>query len=273
MPELPEVETTLRGIEPYLLEQKITRIVVREKRLRWPVSSELLTLTNQTVSALNRRAKYLLVSLGRQQTEHIIIHLGMSGSLRIVDKNSELKKHDHIDFHLSCNKILRYHDPRRFGAVLWTDKAISDHVLINSLGPEPLSNAFHGAHLFKASRKRKVAVKNFIMDGHIVVGVGNIYASEALFLSGIRPGKAAGRLTAKQYDDIAAAIKKVLGQAIEQGGTTLRDFVNSDGQPGYFQQTLNVYGRTDEPCRICQSAIKCKVIGQRSTFYCAQCQQ
>ena len=271
MPELPEVETTLRGIEPYLLGNRIIRIVVREKRLRWPVSNELLTLANRKVTALNRRAKYLLVSLGN--AEHIIIHLGMSGSLRIVDTDSEVKKHDHLDFHLSCNKILRYHDPRRFGAVLWTDELVADHLLLKSLGPEPLSNEFHGPHLFAASRKRKMAVKNLIMDGHIVVGVGNIYASEALFLAGVRPGKAAGRVTAKQYGDIATSIKDVLGKAIKQGGTTLRDFVNSDGQPGYFQQTLNVYGRTDEPCHVCQSAIKSKVIGQRSTFYCAQCQQ
>lgn len=272
MPELPEVETTLRGITPYLLEHTITDIVVRENRLRWPVSCELSTLNNESVSSLQRRAKYLIISLGKKRLEHIIIHLGMSGSLRIVEKNSELKKHDHIDFNISSGRVLRYHDPRRFGAVLWTDAPTDQHVLLRSLGPEPLSDDFTGQHLFKASRKRKVAVKNFIMDGHVVVGVGNIYASEALFLAGVRPGKAAGRVTAKQFDAIATAIKKVLAQSIEQGGTTLRDFVNSDGQPGYFQQTLNVYGRTGEPCNVCQSPIKSKVIGQRSTFYCTHCQ-
>ena len=273
MPELPEVETTLRGITPYLLEHTINNVVIRESRLRWPVSRELFTLKNKSVSALHRRAKYLIISLAGTHTEHIIIHLGMSGSLRIVDQHSELKKHDHIDFNISSGRVLRYHDPRRFGAVLWTDAPSEQHALLRSLGPEPLSDEFTGTHLFNASRKRKVAVKNLIMDGHVVVGVGNIYASEALFLAGVRPGKAAGRVTAKQFDAIASAVKKVLAHSIKQGGTTLRDFVNSDGQPGYFQQTLNVYGRAGELCHVCGRIIKSKVIGQRSTFYCSYCQK
>lgn len=272
MPELPEVETTLRGIEPHVLEQKINAVVVREARLRWPVSAEFNSLKNLYVTALRRRAKYILMQVSKPLHGHIIIHLGMSGSLRVVDKNTPLRKHDHIDFVLATGKALRYHDPRRFGAVLWCAVSIEQHSLLKSLGPEPLSNHFHGEHLFMASRKRKVAVKNLIMDGHVVVGVGNIYASEALFDAGIRPGKAAGRVTKASYEALATAIKKVLARSIAQGGTTLRDFVNSDGQPGYFQQTLNVYGREDEPCRRCGTSIKAKTIGQRSTFYCPTCQ-
>ncbi|MEM7257990.1 MAG: bifunctional DNA-formamidopyrimidine glycosylase/DNA-(apurinic or apyrimidinic site) lyase [Pseudomonadota bacterium] len=272
MPELPEVETTLRGIEPHLLEQKISKVVVRETRLRWPVSEAFQTLKNAHVSNLHRRAKYIIMQVTAPRHGHIIIHLGMSGSLRVVDQHTPLKKHDHIDFILTRGKALRYHDPRRFGAVLWTDEAIEQHILLKSLGPEPLSNHFHGEHLFNASRKRKMAVKNFIMDAHVVVGVGNIYASEALFAAGIRPGKAAGRISKAGYEALAAAIKTVLARSIAQGGTTLRDFVNSDGQPGYFQQTLNVYGRQGEPCRQCSGVIKAKTIGQRSTFYCSNCQ-
>lgn len=273
MPELPEVETTLRGIKPYLLNQHIKKITIRESRLRWPVSGELSLLRDIYVSSLQRRAKYLLIGIGDTDTQHIIIHLGMSGSLRVVDNGSVRKKHDHIDFVLSCGKQLRYHDPRRFGAVLWTDQPINKHKLLTALGPEPLSEEFTGRQLFLQSRKRKAAVKNFIMDGHVVVGVGNIYASEALFMAGVRPGKAAGRVSAAQYDAIAGAIKEVLGNAIKQGGTTLRDFVNSDGQPGYFQQTLNVYGRAGDACHKCGETIKSKVLGQRSTFYCSGCQK
>ena len=280
MPELPEVETTLRGIEPYLEGQQINSVRIRQPRLRWPVSAELFTLSNCPVISLQRRAKYLLIEIentfinsASKPPAFIIIHLGMSGSLRIVKHDTPQKKHDHIDFHLSNEKVMRYHDPRRFGAVLWTDKAVQQHELLKKLGPEPLAPEFDGKHLFKASRRRKVAVKNLIMDSHVVVGVGNIYASEALFLAGVRPGIAAGRISAKKYHAIALAIKKVLADAIKMGGTTLRDFVNSEGNPGYFQQTLNVYGRKNEPCRVCNNTIQLKVIGQRSTFYCPQCQQ
>lgn len=272
MPELPEVETTLRGIEPHLLKQKISRVIVRESRLRWPVSHEFFNLENAKVCELKRRAKYLIIKTAPPRSGSIIIHLGMSGSLRIVAPETALKKHDHIDFFLSTGKVLRYHDPRRFGAVLWTDEPVENHDLLKSLGPEPLSDQFDGNHLFEASRKRRIAVKNLIMDGHIVVGVGNIYASEALFMAHVRPGKAAGRVTRNQYEQLVAAIKTVLARSIAQGGTTLRDFVNSEGQPGYFQQTLNVYGRGGEQCRTCDTTIKSKVIGQRSTFYCPRCQ-
>lgn len=280
MPELPEVETTLRGIEPHLKNNYINSVAVFEPRLRWPVSDQLSQLTDCKVPTLRRRAKYLLLDTsggqinGRKSPDaHIIIHLGMSGSLRIVDADTPRKKHDHIDFKISTGHIMRYHDPRRFGAVLWTDQPAEQHDLLKNLGPEPLDPAFSGELLFKASRKRKVAVKNLIMDGHIVVGVGNIYASEALYMAGVRPGVAAGRVTAKKYQSIAAAIKEVLGNAIAMGGTTLRDFVNTDGKPGYFQQTLNVYGRKNEPCSACSTSIQMKVIGQRSTFYCPNCQK
>lgn len=272
MPELPEVETTLRGIAPHLRDHHIERIIVREPRLRWPVSDELSSFNNVPIESLSRRAKYLLVKTTEPMDGHIIIHLGMSGSLRIVDTGTAVKKHDHIDFQLSTGMTLRYHDPRRFGAVLWSHTPVENHALLKSLGPEPLSELFTAEHLFRLSRKRTVAVKNFIMDSQIVVGVGNIYASEALFIAGVRPGRAAGRITQNEYKKIVNAIKIVLTRSIELGGTTLRDFVNSDGQPGYFQQTLNVYGRTGENCRKCTRPIKSRVLGQRSTFYCPNCQ-
>lgn len=270
MPELPEVETTLRGIAPYLHGHKIESVAVSQPQLRWPVSPELSTLKQLLVITLYRRAKYLIIST---ETGHIIIHLGMSGSLRIVDGDEPRRKHDHVEFSLSGGKLMRYHDPRRFGAVLWTADDVADHELLNKLGPEPLAELFDADHLYQAARRRKTAIKNLIMDSHIVVGVGNIYASEALFLAGVRPGQAAGRITRGQAVRIVEAIKQVLADAIMQGGTTLRDFVNSDGAPGYFQQTLNVYGRTTEPCRRCNTQIKSKVIGQRSTFYCPSCQK
>ena len=269
MPELPEVETTLRGISPFLLNKKIKHIQVRQPKLRWPVPEELHQAENQTVRSLHRRGKYIVAGT---KSGSIILHLGMSGSLRIADKPFEIRKHDHVLFELGNRKVMVYHDPRRFGTILWTSGSASDHPLLADLGPEPLSDAFDGEHLFRHSRQKKVAVKNFIMNGHIVVGVGNIYASEALYRSGIRPGKAAGRVSASSYDALAADIKTILGAAIKSGGTTLRDFVNSEGQPGYFQQTLNVYGREGMPCKKCDSPIKQRTIGQRSTFYCSSCQ-
>jgi len=253
MPELPEVETTLRGISPYLLNKKLKQITVRQPKLRWPVPVELQAATNQKILSLERRGKYIIASTANGS---IILHLGMSGSLRIVDKPFEPRKHDHVFFELSNNKSMIYHDPRRFGTVLWTVEPAALHPLLKDLGPEPLSNAFNGEHLFTNSRKKKVAVKNFIMNGHIVVGVGNIYASEALFRAGIRPGKAAGRVSAAAFDSLAEEIKLVLAAAIKSGGTTLRDFVNSQGL-----------------CNQCNGVIKQRTIGQRSTFYCAICQR
>jgi len=269
MPELPEVETTLRGIAPYLKSKIIKSINVREARLRWPVSKELSLACNLEVRDLTRRGKYIVV---HTKNGSIIIHLGMSGSLRVVEKKPTLRKHDHVIFNLGANNHIVYHDPRRFGCILWTADLPQTHPLLSKLGPEPLDKTFDGNVLFTQSRKKTVAVKNFIMNSHVVVGVGNIYASEALFMSGIRPGRAAGRVSAAAYDELANNIKKVLSAAIKQGGTTLRDFVNSSGEPGYFQQTLNVYGREGEPCKVCAQTIKQKTIGQRSTFYCSRCQ-
>ena len=269
MPELPEVETTRRGIAPYLVNQMVADIVVRQRQLRWPIPRSLYALKGAVVQAVERRGKYILL---RSHPGTAILHLGMSGSLRIVTAGDELRKHDHVDLLLDSGKILRFHDPRRFGAVLWTAKDPHRHKLLAELGPEPLGNGFDGAHLFALSRKRSVAAKTFIMDSKVVVGVGNIYASEALFLAGIRPTTRACRISLPRYITLAGAIRDVLGNAIEAGGTTLRDFVNPQGNPGYFLQSLNVYGRAGEPCRRCQHPIKHKTIGQRGSFYCPRCQ-
>ena len=259
----------MRGISPYLLNKSIKGINVRQPKLRWPVSSEIQTAVRQRITSLQRRGKYIVAGT---RSGSIILHLGMSGSLRIVDQPFEIRKHDHVLFELCNNKSMIYHDPRRFGSIIWTSEPPETHPLLARLGPEPLSDEFTGSYLFRESRKKKVAIKNFIMNSHIVVGVGNIYASEALFRAGIRPGKAAGRVTAAALESLANEIKSVLTAAIKSGGTTLRDFVNSEGEPGYFQQTLNVYGREGQPCRHCSEAIKQRTIGQRSTFYCNRCQ-
>ena len=269
MPELPEVETTRRGIEPWLANQTIAGWTIRNPQLRWPVDIPR-ALQGQSVNTVGRRGKYLLLGC---ETGSLILHLGMSGSLRILDAGTPPLLHDHVDIALSNGKILRLNDPRRFGCVLF--QAGDDphrHALLKSLGPEPLGNEFSGAYLHKTSRKRKVAVKNFIMDAKVVVGVGNIYAAEALFLAGIRPSTGAGRVTLAGYEHIAAAIRQVLSKAVAQGGTTLRDFVGSDGQPGYFRQQLNVYGRQHEPCRVCGTTLKLQLLGQRSSVYCPKCQ-
>lgn len=269
MPELPEVETTLRGISPYLLNKKIKAIKIRQPRLRWPVPDDIHAATDQKIVLLERRGKYIIAG---SRVGSIIMHLGMSGSLRIADQPFEVRKHDHVLFELSDKKFMIYHDPRRFGSILWTRDPAEQYPLLADLGPEPLSDEFTGKYLFKKSRNKKVAIKNFVMNSHIVVGVGNIYASEALFRAGIRPGKAAGRVTAASFNLLATEIKSVLTAAIKSGGTTLRDFVNSAGEPGYFQQTLNVYGREGEPCNQCGKNIKQRTIGQRSTFFCTNCQ-
>jgi len=269
MPELPEVETTRKGIEPFLLKQCFKAIRVHQPSLRWPVPDTLKSLINLQIESITRRGKYILVAVGDSS---VLIHLGMSGSLRLCSTSDALRKHDHVEFDLPDNYTLRYHDPRRFGSILVADGDPMEHPLLSRLGPEPLSDGFDGYHLFRESRKRKTAIKNFIMDSHIVVGVGNIYASEALFMSGIRPGRAASRLSLAQCQSLADNIKTVLSSAIDKGGTTLRDFVNSEGNPGYFSQSLSVYGRDGEPCHRCDSKIKSKVIGQRSSFYCPTCQ-
>lgn len=270
MPELPEVETTLRGIQPHLLNQRVARVTVRDTRLRWPVPDEVRNAEGQSFTGLQRRGKYLLLHL---QHGGLIIHLGMSGSLRIVQHAMPPEKHDHVDVELDNGAILRFNDPRRFGAFLWVDGDIQLHELLRDLGPEPLSDTFNAAYLYEHSRSRSVAVKNFIMNGHIVVGVGNIYASEALFMAGIHPQRAAGRISRQRYEGLVAAIRDVLSRAIRRGGTTLRDFVNSDGAPGYFAQELLVYDRAGSDCFQCGSVIKQKVIGQRSSYYCPACQR
>jgi formamidopyrimidine-DNA glycosylase len=270
MPELPEVETTLRGIAPHMVRRSIDSITVRNPALRWPVPAEVARAEGQLVLACRRRAKYLLVELER---DGLMIHLGMSGSLRICGPDDAPRKHDHVDIVLDTGHCVRFNDPRRFGALLWWDEEPEQHALLRDLGPEPLSAEFSGAHLRRLARGRKGAVKNFIMDGHVVVGVGNIYASEALYMSGIHPARPAGRISAARYDALAAAIRDVLAHAIRRGGTTLRDFVNSEGNPGYFAQELLVYEREGNPCFQCQAPIRRKVIGQRSSYYCARCQR
>ncbi|CAI8381544.1 MAG: Formamidopyrimidine-DNA glycosylase [SAR92 bacterium MED-G29] len=268
MPELPEVETTLRGIEPAIALQVISGITVRQGSLRWPVTEGLAQIVEgQRVTQVRRRAKYLIINL-----EHgsMLIHLGMSGSLRLVQPDAELRKHDHIEMRMGNGAILRYHDPRRFGCWLWSE---SDHHQLSRLGPEPLSDDFGIKRLYELSRKRKIAVKPFIMDNNTVVGVGNIYASEALFRSGIRPDRAAGDVSLKRYTVLTGHIKEVLAAAIVQGGTTLRDFVNGNGEPGYFQQTLAVYGRGGELCTGCEGVLKEIKLGQRSSVFCPRCQR
>ncbi len=272
MPELPEVETVRRGLEPYLLHQRITQVIVREPRMRWPVPQQLPErVRGRRVERLERRGKYLIVTLDSE--DRLILHLGMSGRLFVLDPSIPLKKHDHIDLVLDNGKLIRFNDPRRFGAFLLWPAGEPEHPLLAAMGPEPFSEAFDGEYLYALSRGRSAAVKNFIMDGHVVVGAGNIYAAESLFRAGIRPTKSASRVTRPQYVLLAQKIRDVLGEAIQQGGTTLRDFAGADGGSGYFQQQLLVYGRSGQPCHVCASPIKCVVIGQRSSFYCPKCQR
>lgn len=270
MPELPEVETTRRGVEPHCLGRVVRQVIVREPRLRWPVPDRLASaLSGQTIKAVERRAKYLLF---RTEAGSLLVHLGMSGSLRIVVPDVPPGRHDHIDVLLEGGVCLRYHDPRRFGCFLWLASG-EIHSLLSGLGPEPLSAEFDGQLLYHLSRGRKGPIKNFIMDGKVVVGVGNIYANEALFQSGIRPDRAAGRISLARYQRLANIIKQVLTSSIEQGGTTLRDFVGGDGKPGYFAQKLLVYGRAGQPCRCCGSPLRELRLGQRSSVYCVTCQR
>ncbi|MDX1251962.1 MAG: bifunctional DNA-formamidopyrimidine glycosylase/DNA-(apurinic or apyrimidinic site) lyase [Gammaproteobacteria bacterium] len=271
MPELPEVETTRRGIAPYLVGARIARVTVRTPCLRHPVSPQLVReAPGQILQSVDRRGKYLLL---RCPAGSVIIHLGMSGSLRVLPDDVPPERHDHVDIVLDSGHMLRLRDPRRFGSVLWTRQEPLQHALLRGLGPEPLSDGFSGDHLYRRSRGRRLAVKQFIMDHHIVTGVGNIYASEALFLAGIHPSREAGRISLERYARLAAAIRQVLAQAIAQGGTTLRDFYNGEGKPGYFQQQLKVYGRAGQPCTTCGRPVAQTRQGQRSSFYCTACQR
>jgi formamidopyrimidine-DNA glycosylase len=276
MPELPEVETTRRGIEPHISGRVISQLIVRQPQLRWPIPKPLARLLKgQLIDRVQRRAKYLLLHIGApdQTLGAVIIHLGMSGSLRIINADEPPMAHDHVDIVLAGGKALRYTDPRRFGCVLWQAAGEPPHTLLASLGPEPLSELFDGELLFQRSRGRKIAVKSLLMDNKIVVGVGNIYANEALFAAGIRPDRAAGRISRQRYRVLADEVKAVLAEAIEQGGTTLRDFVGGDGKPGYFKQSLQVYGRGKQPCVSCQQPLMEIRLGQRSTVFCRRCQR
>ncbi len=269
MPELPEVETSRRGISPHLVGHTIQHAIVRNGRLRWPVSDEIYRLSDVPVISVQRRAKYLLLEL---PDGWIIIHLGMSGSLRILSEELPAEKHDHVDLVMSNGKVLRYTDPRRFGAWLWAPQ-LEGHSVLAHLGPEPLSEAFNGAYLHQRSLKKNTAIKPWLMDNKLVVGVGNIYASESLFAAGIHPDRMARSLSVAECELLAQAIKAVLLRSIEQGGTTLKDFLQSDGKPGYFAQELQVYGREGEPCRVCGAPISATKHGQRRTFYCRHCQK
>ncbi|MDM8568513.1 bifunctional DNA-formamidopyrimidine glycosylase/DNA-(apurinic or apyrimidinic site) lyase [Thiotrichales bacterium HSG1] len=271
MPELPEVETIKRGIASHLEGQIIKSVLVRETRLRWQVTDKInIILPKQTVISVKRRAKYLLFECDKG---HILIHLGMSGNLQILPSNTELKKHDHVDIIFSNGQCLRYNDPRRFGCILWTEAPVFEHKLLANLGPEPLEKTFNGKYLYDRAKKRQVAIKNFIMDSKIVVGVGNIYANEALFTARISPERAAGKVSLNEYKRLADIIKKTLQVAIKMGGTTLRNFTDSAGNPGYFKQTLQIYGKGGEICSQCGTIIHTKKIGQRMTYYCPICQR
>lgn len=264
------METTLRGVAPHLVGRKIVEITVRDRRLRWPVPDSVHDLTGLKIDSARRRGKYLIFTT---RAASLIIHLGMSGSLRIVDPATAWQKHDHFAILLGSGKQLRLHDPRRFGCVVLAAEP-DQHPLLAALGPEPLDDkAFNATHLFAASHGKSVAVKNFIMDSHVVVGVGNIYASESLFIAGIRPTRPAGKVTRTAFERLADAIRQVLGASIEAGGTTLRDFLNEKGEPGYFAQSLRVYDRAGQRCLRCGGTVKRIVLGQRSTYFCPKCQK
>lgn len=285
MPELPEVETTRRGIEPHLTDKQVTGVCVRQPKLRWPVPDNLAQLIQgHTLERIERRAKYLLFYF---ENGCLLIHLGMSGSLRILELNPnrvnepnlaatidfEPNKHDHLDIIFDSTCLLRFNDPRRFGTILWLGQTPEQHPLLANLGPEPLSDEFTGVHLYNASRNRKRCVKQFIMDQSIVTGTGNIYANEALFASGIRPGRASGDISLKRYQTLAQHIKSILTAAIIQGGTTLRNFSNAEGKPGYFKQQLHVYGRAGLPCTKCRQPLRETRINNRSSVFCMHCQR
>ena len=268
MPELPEVETTKRGLEPLIVSQVVERATLYRDNLRWEMPKHLVTtLANQHVNSINRRGKYLLIEF---DVGTLIIHLGMSGSIKVVSNDTPLKKHDHFELGFGNNTVMRLNDPRRFGAVLFSIDG--SHPLLDSLGVEPLENEFDDTYLYTRSRNKQQNIKAFIMDSKMVVGVGNIYACESLFQAGINPERKAGSVSKKRYQQLTQRIKTILTQAIKAGGTTLQDFSQVDGSPGYFAQTLNVYGREGKPCKLCNGKISRIIQNQRSTFYCPICQ-
>jgi len=270
MPELPEVEVCRLGISPHIIKQTVSQVIVRNSRLRWPIPNEVSTLVDQQVLAVDRRAKYLLI---RFATGTLLLHLGMSGTIRVIEKATPVAKHDHFDLVLTNNKALRLNDPRRFGAVLWLEKDQDDLGLLSKLGPEPLSDIFNNGYLFSKAKNRKVPIKTFLMNNHIVVGVGNIYANEALFQAGILPTAKVGEIDEQRLDKLTNIIKTVLSAAIQQGGTTLKDFTQADGRPGYFAQSLLVYGRAGLPCITCKETLLEVRQSNRSSVYCPNCQQ
>jgi formamidopyrimidine-DNA glycosylase len=275
MPELPEVETTRRGLAPHLEGKRIRRVVLRRPDLRWPIPYEVVErLPGQRIAAVRRRAKYLLIDT---QAGSALLHLGMSGSLRVLPEKTPAEAHDHVDIAIAGGRVLRFNDPRRFGCLLWQPPG-ETHELLRDLGPEPLPEAsdgaaFDGDYLFGLSRGRKAPVKTFLMDQRVVVGVGNIYAAESLFRAGISPLRAAGQVSRERYALLADAVKEILRYAIERGGTTLRDFISPDGLPGYFEQELAVYGRGGEPCPNCGRPLREANIGQRASVWCGRCQR
>ncbi|MDV3467232.1 bifunctional DNA-formamidopyrimidine glycosylase/DNA-(apurinic or apyrimidinic site) lyase [Stenotrophomonas sp. C3(2023)] len=270
MPELPEVETTRRGLAPHLLGRAIHGVILRRADLRWPIPPEVERLMpGQRIDEVRRRAKYLLLDTAAGSA---VLHLGMSGSLRVLPGDTPLRSHDHVDISLDNGRLLRFNDPRRFGSLLW-QPAGEIHPLLKGLGPEPLDAAFDGDYLFERSRGRKAPVKTFLMDQAVVVGVGNIYAAESLFMAGISPLREAGRISRERYQRLANAVKTILEYAITRGGTTLRDFISPDGAPGYFEQELLVYGRDAQPCRQCGRPLRHATIGQRASVWCGFCQR
>ena len=280
MPELPEVEITRRGLLP-LVNQTVKNVIIRNASMRWPIPAHLpQTLLNQQLINLTRRAKYILAefeSTDKNDSGTLLLHLGMSGRICLLDRNYPPEKHDHFDIEFNGvdgkpGNVLRLRDPRRFGAVLWAGLEANSHVLLSPLGPEPLDEIFNAKYLHEQLKPRSSAIKIAIMDSHLVVGVGNIYASESLFRARIHPETPAKNVTLKQCEKLVAEIKQTLHEALEAGGSSLRDFFGADSNPGYFQQEHLVYARTDAPCRVCSKPIKCIRLGQRSTFYCANCQ-
>jgi formamidopyrimidine-DNA glycosylase len=270
MPELPEVETSRRGIAPWLEQQRVVKVTVRERRLRWPVPVDIdRDLPGRFINSLRRRAKYLLF---HTDAGTMMLHLGMSGSVRITEPDEPAGKHDHVDIETGNGKALRFRDPRRFGSLLWTQDA-DRHPLLKNLGPEPLGDGFDGQYLHRAARGRRAAIKAFIMNSAIVAGVGNIYANEALFAARIHPARRADRVSILRMEQLAQSIRDVLLRAVEAGGTTLRDFHGGDGEPGYFRQQLLVYGRDGGSCPACMTPLTVAVLGQRSTYYCKRCQR
>lgn len=274
MPELPEVETTRRGLLPSVRGRNVEALVIREPRLRWPIPRNLAAkLVGRHIHDIRRRGKYLLFDCSTQAgSAHLLVHLGMTGTLRIVDPGTPPGRHDHVDVRLSDTLQLRFNDPRRFGAMLWVEGKVEHHPLLAKLGVEPLSEAFDAEYLFRQSRSRRVAIKQFIMDSHVVTGVGNIYANEALFAAGIHPARLAGRISLARLALLTKAIRGTLERAIKAGGSSIRDYVGGDGKPGYFQLDYRVYGRAGMACSRCSLPIRVLRQGQRSTFYCTKCQ-